>query len=51
MAIWCDGTIKWYALDKGYGFINPDDQSGDVFFHYSSLQGNPKGAPDRKSVV
>lgn len=29
------GTIKHYHSDKGYGFIDVDNQSEDVFFHVS----------------
>ena len=32
------GKIKWFNPDKGYGFIEPDDKSKDVFLHVSELQ-------------
>ena len=35
------GTIKFFAPDKGYGFVLPDDGSGDVFFHHSILSNAP----------
>ena len=31
------GKIKWFNADKGYGFIEPDDKSKDVFIHVSEL--------------
>jgi len=31
------GRIKKILKDKGFGFIEPDDGSDDVFFHRSRL--------------
>ncbi|OGF20469.1 cold-shock protein [Candidatus Falkowbacteria bacterium RIFOXYB2_FULL_38_15] len=33
------GTIKNIIFDKHFGFITPEDNSKDVFFHESGLQG------------
>ena len=32
------GTVKWFNLVRGYGFVSPDDGSADVFLHMTVLR-------------
>jgi CspA family cold shock protein len=32
------GSVKWYSQEKGFGFILPEDGSGDLFFHLSEYK-------------
>jgi CspA family cold shock protein len=32
------GTVKWFNYQKGYGFIQPESGSKDVFVHISAVE-------------
>ena len=37
------GTVKWFNSQKGYGFIQPEDGSKDVFVHISAVERSGMG--------
>jgi cold shock protein len=32
------GNLKWFSVEKGYGFITPENKGADVFVHISTLE-------------
>ena len=46
------GVVKWFNEAKGYGFIANDDGSGDLFVHFSNIEGSGfKTLRDGEAVV
>lgn len=44
------GTVKWFSDEKGYGFIEPDDGSKQVFAHYSVISDNFRTLKENQRV-
>ena len=45
------GTVKWFNATKGYGFIQPEDGSADVFVHISAVERAGLGRLDEGQKV
>ncbi|MGA9319547.1 MAG: cold-shock protein [Xanthobacteraceae bacterium] len=37
------GTVKFFNAQRGYGFIQPDDGTKDVFVHVSAVERSGMG--------
>lgn len=38
-----NGTVKWFNSDKGFGFVQLEDNSKDLFVHYSDIKNDNYG--------
>ena len=45
------GTVKFFNPTKGFGFIQPDDGSKDVFVHISAVEAAGLGTLSEKQKV
>ena len=44
--------VKWFKTDKGYGFLEPEDGSADLFCHLSAVQASGRDTlPEGASVT
>jgi cold shock protein len=35
------GTIKNWMVDRGFGFVRPDQSGPDIFVHVKNVEGRP----------
>lgn len=45
------GRVKWFSDAKGYGFIEVEGRSKDVFVHYSDIDGDGFRSLEEGSTV
>lgn len=48
-----EGTVKWFSLERGYGFVTADDGAADVFVHGDVLRraGLPSLLPEQRVSI
>ena len=44
------GTVKFFNIQKGFGFITPENGGKDLFVHANNIQGNPESMREGQTV-
>lgn len=44
------GKVKFFNVQKGFGFITPDSGNKDLFFHVNNIHGNPESIREGQTV-
>jgi len=45
-----EGTVKWFNMKKGFGFI-ANESGPDIFVHYSQIQGQGEKSLNEGEIV
>ena len=45
------GHVKWFSLEKGFGFIAQADGGADVFVHFTAIQADGYRSLDENQAV
>ena len=44
------GTVKFFNLQKGFGFITPDNGGKDLFVHVNNVRGDARSLREGQKV-
>ncbi len=44
------GTVKFFNMQKGFGFITPDNGGKDLFVHATNVQGDARSLREGQKV-
>jgi cold shock protein len=44
------GKVKWFNIQKGYGFIVNDEDNKEIFVHFKDIQGGANAIRENDQV-